>query len=146
MPAPAHDLATLLAGTLSLPSPATGTVVLTYAAAGNLLTGPVRAADHLVDNLAVFVLGTGGGAPEPYLGDGPNENLWRARVQVTVRGALDAFEQGEGLARACLAELHLAEPSGYVSVRAQESVPNYLGQDERGCHLWTVNFVALWKA
>lgn len=137
---PAHDVATLLAGAIALPSPPGGAaVVLTYADGGNLMLGPVtHSGDGASPQLAVFVLQTGGPPPAPYLGSAGDS--WRqARVQVTVRSEADEFSRGEALARALWERAHLGAAAGAVVVLASESEPTYLGRDEHLFHRWSFN-------
>lgn len=133
----ADAVATALAGTIPLLAPATGSVVLTYAAGGNLLVGPVRPQEGVVPQVAVFVLQTGGAMPLPYLGQ--RESFHASRVQVTVRASVDAFLQGEGLARALHARAHLADLAGAIYCKALESEPVYLGSDENDAHRFVFN-------
>lgn len=142
---PAHDVATFLAGTLTHPNPPGGSTVLTYAAGGNLTIGPLPQVDATVGNTHVAVLTTGGPPPRPLMGPAANDNIFVARVQVNVRGPMDNFDVGEGLARACLKKMHLAALSGYLDCLAQETEPNYVGRDERGPHRWTFNLAVRWK-
>lgn len=146
---PAHDLATALAvgSSVTLLSPPGGSVTVGYGAgAANIVRGPARDTDELVANQLINVLPTGGPPPMPFMGAATNENLYAARVQVVVRSKAEQYESGEALARAVRAKLHLVVISGYVSVMAQESEPNYLGVDDRGLHRFSVNFMMTYKA
>lgn len=135
---PADAVAQMLAGSIALPNPpGGGPVVLTYGADGNLLVGPVRSVSSGVDTLAVFVLQSGGFAPQPYMGQG--ESWHTSQVQVTVRSPLDGFQQGEALARALHARAHLNAPPGYTYALAAESDPVYLGTTDAGSHLFSFN-------
>lgn len=139
MPYPAHDVATMLAGSITLPNPpGGGPIVLTYGTDGNLVVGPVRAVgEGVTPQLSVFVLQGGGVAPSPYMGQGESWHL--SRVQVTVRSALGLFGQGEALARALHAKAHLATVAGLTFIHAGESDPVYLGSDDEGAHRWAFN-------
>lgn len=135
---PADAVAQALAGTIALPSPPGGAdVVLTYAAGGNLLVGPVRAVEGAVETLAVFVLQGGGAPPLPYMGQAEGWHV--SRVQVTVRSPIDAFQQGEALARALHARIHANAPPGYTYALGTESDPVYLGTTDAGSHLFVFN-------
>jgi hypothetical protein len=111
---------------------------------GNVFTGPVRPADvaegpGYTPTQAIFCLGTGGPPQLPFLGTG--DNLIEASVQVRIRSSpgAAAFSGGQALARAVLACLQQHIPTGYISFLVQDSHPNYLAQDEQGCHEWSVN-------
>lgn len=135
---PAHDVATLLAGSIVLPNPPGGSpITLSYAADGNLLVGPVRPVANTVGQLGVFVLQTGGRQPLPYMGQ--DESFHVSRVQVTVRSQVNAFAEGEALARALHAKAHTHAPAGYTYCLASESEPLYLGTDEENAHRFTFN-------
>jgi hypothetical protein len=137
---PAHDIATMLAGSIALPSPpGGGPIVLTYGANGNLTIGPKRPlGEGVTPQFAVSVLQSGGNQPEPYLGDS-GESWHVTRVQVTVRSNLAAFSEGEALARALHRKAHLAVIAGLTYVHAGESDPSYLGSDDEGAHAWVFN-------
>ncbi len=129
---PADALAQMLAGVIALPTPPGGAdVTLTYAADGNLLVGPVRPIEALMDALAVFVLQSGGDPPMPYMGTS-GESWHETRVQVTVRGPLKMFQRGEALARALHRRAHLNTPPGYTFSLVLESDPVFIGIDENG--------------
>lgn len=140
---PAWDLATALVagGTVVYPTPPGGSLVVGFdGAPNNVIAGPARESDDIVPNELINVLQTGGPPPMPFMGSAPNKNVKIARVQVTVRSKLDNFGDGEALARGILQKLHLVVLDGYTDVMAQETEPNYLGEDERRIHRWTMNF------
>lgn len=85
----------------------------------------------------VFVLNTGGPAPEPIMASG---NIRRSRVQLLVRGAPGKLEEGEAFARGLLEWLHRRELAGFFSCLAGESQPVYLGRDEQQRPGWSLNF------
>ncbi len=136
---PADAVAQLLAGVITLPDPPGGdAVTLTYGANGNLLLGPVRpVGEGVMPRVAVFVLQNGGPAPAPYMGQA--ESWHQTRVQVTVRGAIGAYDVAHALARALHARAHLNTPPGYTFSLAQESDPSYLGLDDEGAHRFVFN-------
>ena len=107
----------------------------------NLFRGPPRAAGGGIPHQAVFVLAWGGPSPIP-LHDGSKRDLIMSRVQITVRGAPEKFDDGQTLARAVKKALHEKPPSGYIDVTVQESEPLYLKQDEYGHHEWVINIEA----
>lgn len=136
---PAHDLATYLAGLLTLPSPPGGTYNFTYGAGGNLVMGIMRAKDLTsVPNVFCSVLQTGGPPRAPYLSS--NTETWNlARVQLMIRSQVDDYLTGQATALALLGKASLATIPGYDLVLVQETMPNYIGPDDRGLHRWTVN-------
>ncbi len=106
----------------------------------NLFTGPVREVGDTVPGECVFVLASGGAAPQAYAGPTAVETRFSG-VQVRVRSAKQSFDAGETLARAVCAALHhqQASMSGYINVRALQSEPLYIGEDKAGYHGWSIN-------
>lgn len=130
---PARALASYLAAgsPLSLETPPGGSQALSFAAGGNLTTGPMRAAEGLVGEFHVSVLNSGG-VLTPYMGTG--DSLFESAVTVRVRSRIDSYSQGEAVARACLRRVHLASLAGYVSCLVRDAEPVYQGLDENGHH------------
>jgi hypothetical protein len=136
---PAHDFATYLAGTLTHPSPPGGSTVLTYAAGGNLLVGPVRPESPTVPVVCVFVEQSGGDSPMPYLGEAAS--FYVSQITATIRGGVDTFEAGEALARSIITKMHATQSlTGYVYCLALASDPVYTGTNESGSHEWQAAF------
>ena len=107
----------------------------------NTFAGGKRATDANagVPEQAVFCLATGGAPPEADIDNGA-DGEWRfSGVQITIRSNPHEFEGGQTLARAIRDALHHSPPSGYVEAEAQESEPLYLGMEDNGNHVWTVN-------
>jgi hypothetical protein len=104
----------------------------------NLFEGPSRAPDAQIPHACVFVLATGGAGPQAYA-DGTTTKLRYSSVQITIRSAPRTFATWQTAARAIRDDLHNVSISGYLDVRAQQSEPVYLGEDEDGHHEWTVN-------
>ena len=129
LPNPALDVATYLAGKTA------GGVVL--ASGTNLFAGPMRA-DDLTQSPAVFVLNTGGQAPEPYLG-GARRSFFRPTVLLQVRGPVGDMGAGEAFARGLYELLHLQTLTGYVACYARDAQPLYLGEDTYAHGLWSIN-------
>lgn len=144
---PGLDVANHLAGARTLPTPPGGSVTLALGV--NLFVGPLREVADGVPDQAVFCLQSGGAPRAPYLGTtvGASPSWNRPRVQVIVRGLAGAWDESEALARAVLERLHIGDFSaaGYFNAMIQESEPLYVGQDERGLHLWSVNVELWWK-
>jgi hypothetical protein len=136
---PADAVAQMLAGVIALPNPPGGAdVTLTYGTGGNLLLGPVRSFKEAgIEQLAVFVIQSGGQQPLPYMGQ--DEGWHVSRVQVTVRSELHSFAAGEALARALHARANRNTPPGYTYCLAAESDPSYLGTDDDGSHRFVFN-------
>lgn len=126
--------AILAAQPLPLRAPTGGTLALVRAA--SLFLGPVRATVGGVQPVAVFCLNAGG-IRQPYCGTGGD---WlEADVQVTVRGAADAFERGEALAQACIDRLQRAASADWLPALVGQASPMYLGPDETGRHLFALH-------
>ena len=90
----------------------------------------------------ILITETGGMAPE-LLHDG-NYDI-NPSMQVRVRAKPKDYATGIGKAEAILTLLHgkanvTIGSTSYKLIRAQSS-PLYLGNDERGRHEWTVNFL-----
>lgn len=110
----------------------------TLEAGTNLFSGQVL---PLTDEVspAVFVLNTGGVAPEPMLSS-TRAATYRPTVQVFVRGAAGEHASTEALARDVFALLHLATVSGYLGLFAMQSQPEPLGDDNGSRPQWSMNF------
>lgn len=130
---PARALASHLAAgsPLALETPPGGSQALSFGANGNLTAGPMRAVEGLVGEFHVSVLNSGGPLT-PYMGSGGS--LFEAAVTVRVRSRVDAYSQGEAVARACLRRCHRAGLAGYVSCLVRDAEPVYQGLDENGHH------------
>jgi hypothetical protein len=134
----ASDLAGILEGAgLSLARPPTSPA--------NLFTAPLPEPSQYVADKAVSVLLYGGDPPLPYVGGG-KKALRTARCQVTVRSPRnDDLDAGQTLANACLDALNQATHASYVSIRAEQSVANYLAPRNRvDQHFWTFTVAVIW--
>jgi hypothetical protein len=127
MATPAEDLVTVLAAAGLGLVPGT-----------NIFRGPPRAPSAGVPSKAVFCLGTGGYPPRPFV-DGSGLCVRQPTVQITIRSDAEDFAGGEALARDVSNAVHMHPPAGYGDVLVRESEPTYLGQDEAGRHLWSIN-------
>lgn len=116
-----------------------GGVVL--ALATNLFRGRMLSIDTS-QAPAVFCLNTGGPPPDQYLG-GHRKALYRAMVQVMVRGPAGDDHAGELIAREVLAWLNMQVVSGYVSWNCRDSAPAYLGVDRDQHGQWSINVECL---
>lgn len=81
---------------------------------------------------------TGGAGPLPYLGPGRVAYL-SPGCQVRIRSAREDFQGGQQLAHSLFEVLHQTQLVPSVTVRAEESVPVYLGTDRMDRHRWMLN-------
>lgn len=135
---PAKDLATFLGG-----NTVAGVALVAAPGAGaNVFVGVMRPVSAVHPARSVWLLNTGGIAPQPSMGK--DEDLHQAALQLRIRSNPGEFTPGENLARGCFETLHRAEPIGYAAVLATGE-PTYLEQDEQGCHHWALNFEVWWQ-
>lgn len=97
--------------------------------------------DFTVPDVAVAVLSTGGGDPEPYLGSSRTVYM-RATCQVVVRGPREDHAAGQELAFGVHSALMLPALAPYVVVRPRESAPLRLPVDGSDRPLWVFNVEA----
>lgn len=109
----------------------------------NLFASKEQAEGDGIPHLAVFVLPTGGPAPQAYVDGNSGTEQRFSGVQVMSRSAPRAYNAGKTFARLIRDTLHHAAISGYVDVRVNESEPLYLGENDAGAHLWTSNLELL---
>jgi hypothetical protein len=102
----------------------------------NLFRGPRRPHGDGVPLPAVFVHCGGGPIQRPYLGNSGDFAV--SAVQVFIRGDRDQYSESQARGKAILLALHRAALPGVVSCVTREPQPQYLGQDDNGCHHWTV--------
>jgi hypothetical protein len=134
---PEIDLAAYLNGKTGSQS------AVTLAEGTNLFTGPVRPVETGMPAEAVFVLNGGGPPAMPYFSSPISDR--QSGVQVRVRSNPGDYAGGSELARDLFALVHEAPLSGYTYVLARQSEPNYLSQDDQGCHEWSINAIARWQ-
>jgi hypothetical protein len=133
-----------LAGTLTLP----GGGSFTFTAGTNLVSGPLRASNEgTTTDPAASVEFAGGPPPIPYFGGaGTNGgDLYEARLQVTVRSAPDSYDQGAQIGLAIRTKMHKATIAGLLSCLAQDSAPQFIGQDDTKRFRWLLNFSVRWE-
>lgn len=135
---PETDVATALATVLQLPAPPIGQVTLTSGV--NLFRGPLRDADDLPAQ-CVFVHCPDGAQPVPFL-DGGVQSTFTAYCHVIVRSHLEAYAEGQALARACLRRVHLLAP--YTTCEAMVSEPVYDQWRQTGSHVWRIPLSLSW--
>ncbi|KPJ59103.1 MAG: hypothetical protein AMJ46_12620 [Latescibacteria bacterium DG_63] len=106
----------------------------------NLFEGPVRPVGTGIPDKAVFVLATGGPAPEPFLaGDASSPDEERVHsLLIRVRSEPGEFNNGQTLARSVRDAAHRASVAGYLDVSIRECDPAYLGADDEGRHEWSI--------
>lgn len=110
-----------------------------YTIGVNLFQGPMRPQSSVVPHRVLFVLSYGGGLP---LDKFNGNSILRHRVQVMIRGNIDAFSTAQTDARALFDELHLAPISGYMRCAALD--PVFLGVDDTEHPLFSLN-LELWR-
>lgn len=112
----------------------------------NLFTGPMRPAGGGMPGEAVFVLAQGGPSPTVYADGGAGHTLREPAVQILCRGesGAGALAGATDQADAILEVVELFTPADAIQALAVESAPNYLGTDEQGRHLHSIN-LRCWK-
>jgi hypothetical protein len=84
----------------------------------------------------VFVLPTRGNTAEVWGGGG---GIRRPAIQIWVRGAKNNWDDAYQLAVSIHNALEQRPPAGYFEARALFSQPEYMQQDEMGCHEFVIN-------
>jgi hypothetical protein len=135
VPDPEADLAVLVA---TLTSRVLGT---------NLFRGSELAQDGGVPADCVFVQAFPGDRPQPLLGSG--KDVKSADVKITVRGPPSDRETARTTARALMAGVQRAAPSGlpdYSLALLVESEPAYEDYDSSQCHYYGFSLTLQWVA
>ena len=109
----------------------------------NLFNSKLRAVGDGIPVEAVFCMASGGPPPEAYLQGGVGDEARFSAVSCFIRSENRDFSGGQDLARTVRDALHHQDISGYHDVRASETEPIYVGEDDDGNHNWTANF-ELW--
>jgi hypothetical protein len=111
----------------------------------NLWVGPVRPASDVVPVQAIFVLATQGREADRVFGegDGVGYELRYPTVQVRIRSP--AYIAGYQLARDCYDALQSSSPGGFMDVRAMNSEPMFLEQDQNNNYHWSINFECMYE-
>ena len=135
--APEEDLVTVIAAGVGWLT--TGT---------NLFAGPVRPVDKThIPGRAVFVFPSGGIRPEAFLGE--TEAMRRSGIMIRTRGnhssTANAYKTALSDARAVRDVVHYASLSGYFDVRAEQSEPIYIGEDDAGHPEFSINLTVQFK-
>ena len=105
----------------------------------NLFYGPVRPAGDEYPSRCIFVVPTGGAAPEAFLGQ--SYAYRRSALQIRTRGDRQDYNAALADARAIRDVVHYAVLSGYVDCRVQNTEPIPLGTDEAGHHEFSINVI-----
>lgn len=95
----------------------------------------------VVADKCVAVILTGGGSPEPFIGQG-KKALLSPRCQVVIRGNPNQFADGQTLAFGVWEALNQNTLTGYVSTIVRESAPFWGGLDQSDHPLWSLNVEA----
>lgn len=85
---------------------------------------------------AVAILQTGGNRPQSFVGQ-KQKALLAPSCQVRVRGNREDPAGSHSLALACFAALNQIAPAPYISIRATESSPFFVGMDSADRPQWT---------
>lgn len=114
----------------------------------DVFTGPPRAFDldnpsvpGAVPEQAIFCLGTGGIDDIPYVDGGDKNAQKRYTVQVTIRSNPEDYDGGKTLADAVFEAIDKNPPDTYEEVRALNSSPLYVREDEGNHHEWVINLL-----
>ena len=101
---------------------------------------PVSPPNDFVPDEAVFCILGGGAAP--IAKNGQADVISQPECQIRVRGAKRDYTGGLDLARLVLASVNFAPLTDYIDVRAVESEPNFLGNDDQDSPEWSINVAA----
>ena len=109
----------------------------------NLFFSPVRPDDDYLPATCVFVLLHPGPEPVRYSDGGSGHRLSNPAVQVTIRYEQGDYDGGRDLARLVWAALDRSSPADCIpySFRCRGSEPGYLGADDGGRHMWSINAI-----
>ena len=109
----------------------------------DLFPGKMEAVGPGIPARSVWVRADGGPPPLAYLQGGVGAERRFSAVQIMVRSAKDAQAAGLTLARQVRDTLHHQPLAGYIDVRAEESEPIYVAEENDAHHIWSLNF-ELW--
>ena len=110
----------------------------------NCFGGPMREVDTAsgVPHTCVFVIGRGGIAKEAFIDGGSKGGLSKPGVQVLIRSDKNDLSGGLSLAESVMAVVDMGPPTAsYIESRSATSDPLYLGVDDSGHHLWSINLI-----
>lgn len=106
----------------------------------NIFIGPPRDPSTVVPNKCVFVIATGGAAPQPYL-EISGDAFRQADLQIFIRGNVGEFAAGETYTKAIFESVQFPSLSGFIDCRPTNSYPLWIGFDPLDHPRWTVNMV-----
>lgn len=121
---------------------ATNVAGLTYGT--NTFDGPVRPVSTHMPAKAVFV-NASGGSLDVYADGGSGNNLNRTEVQILVRGETGDYTTAQALALSVYNAVRKATPTGTVGTQAQQAHPIYVGEDEQGHPVWSINIITYYS-
>lgn len=103
----------------------------------DIFAGPPAVRGDLIQDDAVFVMATGGPAPQESLGRG--SSLWHPTVQVISRGSEPYVQStARSLAEAVVVGAP-SPPTGYLAVDLLDSDPVLIEEDDRGLSYYVFN-------
>lgn len=105
----------------------------------DVFTGPEDDVNAALPDVCGFVTSYASAAPVDMFGVSTKPRIEKAYVQVCCRGAVGDPTTPKTTARAAAAALHRAAPTGYLSSRAIQTEPIYLGPDGKGRYRYTIN-------
>ena len=113
----------------------------------NLFIGPKRPAMSGIPQKSVFVVVTGGPPSTPILNGVEQKTV---NVQIMVRSDLHtiagSYQDGQELAEEIFSVCQYAPPAGFIDAAFVSSAPLYLGQEDNGNHLWSMNLAVTYYA
>lgn len=108
----------------------------------NLFMGGIREIDDDIPGKACFVLVSGGVAPTTY--GIVEKDMTVPAIQIFVRSEAgrDKMSSGETIAKAVQNAVHKSSPEDCLvgGAIAQQTNPIFLGADNKGHYLWSINF------
>lgn len=105
----------------------------------NLFAGPLRSASENFPQKVVTCMLNGGPSPLNYC-DGTAANQLRYPVvQILIRSDPHGYEAGRNLVEQVYETLHDTPPAGYIGARFLSSGPGYIGSEDNGNHVWSLN-------
>jgi len=125
-----------------------GTILPQLTVGTNLFAGPMRpyskASEGGMPHQAIFCLETGGKPPTTYKnaqGDGYQLHMLEyPTVQIAVRSDPFGFLAARNLCAAIMDTVNRVNPDAlYIDSQVNDGSPNYLGTDDDGHHMWSIN-------
>lgn len=107
----------------------------------NMFTGLVRPVSQVIPAECIFVRASDGVAANRFFSQ--IDEVRYPAVQIRVRSP--SYEQGLKLVRNIYKACQSSRPVGYMDVRAMQSEPIYLEQDDNRNHQWALNFELVYQ-